>query len=206
MVLLSPPDMEEAVSERVCGLGASLCAQALSVSVDLWSRAELCSLGPLPWLHSQLQRLHSQGGRVVLVLTHAACKRAEEWTLQDRDRAQPEDRGEVEDKELLQDSSPYSDVFSTALNCIKADNQQGHTGERFLLVHFESHPALPTGRERGLPDLFQGLPLFHLPSQSQALLSELAMGAKAAGGARKHWRTERRGRGLHKDCQKTFRI
>ncbi|XP_041748088.2 uncharacterized protein LOC121578067 isoform X1 [Coregonus clupeaformis] len=82
IVLLSPPDVDGSVSELVCELGSSLCSQGLSVSVDLWSRAELCSLGPLPWLHSQLQPLDSQGGRAILVLTQAAWERTEDWVRQ----------------------------------------------------------------------------------------------------------------------------
>ncbi|XP_020339411.1 interleukin-17 receptor C isoform X3 [Oncorhynchus kisutch] len=190
IVLLSPPDVDGSVSELVCELGSSLCAQGFSVSVDLWSRAELCSLGPLPWLHSQLQHLDSQGIRAILVLTQAAWERAEDWVRQwDQQGQQGKDivqgvekeeggeEGEGEDNGLLQGlSSPYADVFSAALSCIKAEHKLGCAGERFLLVHFEAHSAKPPSSERGLPELFQGLPMFHLPSQSQGLLAELAMG------------------------------
>ncbi|XP_024283645.1 uncharacterized protein LOC112254916 isoform X2 [Oncorhynchus tshawytscha] len=190
IVLLSPPDVDGSVSELVCELGSSLCAQGFSVSVDLWSRAELCSLGPLPWLHSQLQHLDSQGIRAILVLTQAAWERAEDWVRQWDQQGQQgkdivqgvekEEGGEEvegEDNGLLQGlSSPYADVFSAALSCIKAEHKLGCAGERFLLVHFEAHSAKPPSSERGLPELFQGLPMFHLPSQSQGLLAELAMG------------------------------
>nr|XP_046196159.1 interleukin-17 receptor C-like isoform X1 [Oncorhynchus gorbuscha] len=190
IVLLSPPDVDGSVSELVCELGSSLCAQGFSVSVDLWSRAELCSLGPLPWLHSQLQHLDSQGIRAILVLTQAAWERAEDWVRQWDQQGQQgkdivqgvkkEEGGEEmegEDNGLLQGlSSPYADVFSAALSCIKAEHKLGCAGERFLLVHFEAHSAKPPISERGLPELFQGLPMFHLPSQSQGLLAELAMG------------------------------
>uniref|UniRef100_A0A8C7NXD6 Interleukin 17 receptor C n=1 Tax=Oncorhynchus mykiss TaxID=8022 RepID=A0A8C7NXD6_ONCMY len=190
IVLLSPPDVDGSVSELVCELGSSLCAQGFSVSVDLWSRAELCSLGPLPWLHSQLQHLDSQGIRAILVLTQAAWERAEDWVRQWDQQGQQgkdivqgvgkEEGGEEvegEDNGLLQGMfSPYADVFSAALSCIKAEHKLGCAGERFLLVHFEAHSAKPPSSERGLPELFQGLPMFHLPSQSQGLLAELAMG------------------------------
>ncbi|XP_024268453.1 uncharacterized protein il17rc isoform X1 [Oncorhynchus tshawytscha] len=185
VVLLSPPDVDNSVSELVCELGSSLRARGLSVSVDLWSRAELCSLGPLPWLHSQLQPLDSQGGRALLVLTQAAWKKAEDWGQQwdqhgqqRRDIAQGvEEEGEY--KRLLQGLySPYADVFSAALSCIKVDHQQGRAGKRFLLVHFEAHSAKLLSSERGPPELFQGLPLFHLPSQGQELLVQLAIGSK----------------------------
>ncbi|XP_038872233.1 interleukin-17 receptor C-like isoform X2 [Salvelinus namaycush] len=190
IVLLSPPNVDGSVSELVCELGSSLCAQGFSVSVDLWSRAELCSLGALPWLHSQLQHLDSQGVRAILVLTQAAWERTEDWVRQWDQQGQQgknivqgvekEEGGEEvegEDKGLLQGLySPYADVFSAALSCIKADHKLGCAGERFLLVHFEAHSAKPPSSERGLPELFQGLPMFHLPSQSQGLLAELAMG------------------------------
>eukprot|EP00063_Salmo_salar_P048244 XP_014023079.1 PREDICTED: uncharacterized protein LOC106583442 isoform X2 [Salmo salar] len=192
IVLLSPPDVDGSVSELVCELGSSLCAQGFSVSVDLWSRAELCSLGPLPWLHSQLQHLDSHGVRAILVLTQAAWERTEDWVRQwdqqgqqgkdivqgvEKEEGGEEMEGEGEDKGLLQGlSSPYADVFSAALSCIKADHKLGCAGERFLLVHFEAHSVKPPSSERGLPELFQGLPMFHLPSQSQGLLAELAMG------------------------------
>ncbi|XP_071017613.1 interleukin-17 receptor C-like isoform X3 [Oncorhynchus clarkii lewisi] len=190
IVLLSPPDVDGSVSELMCELGSSLCAQGFSVSVDLWSRAELCSLGPLPWLHSQLQHLDSQGIRAILVLTQAAWERAEDWVRQWDQQGQQgkdivqgvekEEGGEEvegEDNGLLQGlSSPYADVFSAALSCIKAEHKLGCAREHFLLVHFEAHSAKPPSSERGLPELFQGLPMFHLPSQSQGLLAELAMG------------------------------
>ncbi|KAM7006445.1 interleukin-17 receptor C-like [Tautogolabrus adspersus] len=168
VVLLSPPDVDAGVSESVCELGSLLSNRGLHVSVDQWSRKEQCALGPLPWLHSQLLELKSQGGRVVLVLTHNALERAEEWT-----RLHKEDiKIKVDNKDFPQMLSPYSDVFTASLCIIQADKQQGRAGERFLLVKFDSHPS----SDRRLPELFQGLPLFHLPSKIKALLSELTVG------------------------------
>lgn len=169
-MLLSPPDTVGAMPKLVCGLGSLLCDRGLSVSMDLWSRADQCSLGPVPWLHSQLLRLDSQGGRVVLVLTQQACLRAEEWTQQYRDRTQAAGPS--------QPSSPYSDVFSAAMCCVQADQKVGRAGERFLLVNFDSYPIQSPCPEAGLPTLLQGLPLFQLPFQTSALLSELTVGRK----------------------------
>ncbi|XP_060898867.1 interleukin-17 receptor C isoform X2 [Labrus mixtus] len=170
VVLLSPPDVDAGVSESVCELGSLLSNHGFHVSVDQWSRKEQCTLGPLPWLHSQLLELKSQGGRVVLVLTHDALERTEEWT-----RLHKEDiKMKVDNNDLPQTCSPYSDVFTASLCIIQADKQQGRAGERFLLVKFDSHPS----SDRRLPELFKGLPLFHLPSKIQALLSELTVGAQ----------------------------
>ncbi|KAM6980761.1 interleukin-17 receptor C-like [Aplochiton taeniatus] len=165
VVLLSPPDTVEAVANLMCELGSLLGDRGLSVSVDLWSRADQCSLGPLPWLHSQLLRLDS---RVVLVLTRAACLRAEEWTQRCRGQTQAAGASPL--------SSPYADVFSAALCCIQADQKVGRAGERFLLVNFESCQVQGPCPEAGLPTPLQGLPLFQLPSQTPALLSELTAG------------------------------
>ncbi|XP_071388222.1 interleukin-17 receptor C isoform X1 [Centroberyx affinis] len=180
VVLLSPPDVESVVSESVCRLGSLLRDKGFSVSVDQWSRTQQCSLGPLPWLHSQLLKLDSLGGQVMLVLTQKAWERAEEWTQQRK-----EAQGKGEDRGLPQILSPYSDVFTALLCVIQADKQLGRAGERFLLVDFESHPAQPPSGDRSLPEPLWGLRLFHLPSQTQALLSELTVGRRGRGSGRR---------------------
>lgn len=171
VVLLSPPDVEGGVSELVCRLGSLLCEQGFSVSVDQWCRTEQSSLGPVPWLHSQLLKLDNLRGQVILVLTRQAWEGAEEWTRQYK-----EAQGKQKDKTPSQVLSPFSDVFMASLCTIQADKQLGRAGERFLLVNFESHPAQPPGSDQSLPELLQGLSLFHLPSQTQALLSKLKRG------------------------------
>lgn len=168
MVLLSPPDVDNSVSESVCMLGTLLSNQGFSVSVDQWSRKEQCTLGPLPWLHSQLLELNSLGGRVVLILTRKAMERAAEWTHQHKGV----------DNDLPQILSPYSDVFTASLSLIQADNQLDRAGERFLLVKFDSFAVQPLKR---LPEPLQGLPLFQFPSQTQDLLSELTVERKGRG-------------------------
>ncbi|KAG7494651.1 hypothetical protein JOB18_034972 [Solea senegalensis] len=171
VVLLSPPDVDNVVAESVCGLGSLLCNQGLDVTVDQWSRTEQSTLGPLPWLHSQLLKLNHQESRVVVVLTHSALQRAEEWTCQYKDEVVTK----KEDEGPCQVWSPYSDVFTASLRLIHAHRQQGGAGERFLLVKFASSPI----NDKNLPELLQGLPLFQLPSQTQALLTELRLGVKA---------------------------
>lgn len=160
MVLLSPPDVDGGVSESVCRLGSLLCHSGFSVSVDQWCRKQQCTLGPLPWLHSQLLELNGKGGRVVLVLTHKALVRTAEWTQQ-----RPADSG------LPQTWSPYSDVFTACLSIIEAEKQLGSAAERFVLVTLSSHPV----SDRRLPEPLQGLTLFQLPCQIKPLLSELSV-------------------------------
>lgn len=175
MVLLSPPDVDNEVLESVCRLGSLLCNRGFSVSVDQWCRKEQCTLGPLPWLHSQLLELNSRGGRVVLVLTRKVLGRTAEWTHQ-----HPSDSG------LPQTWSPYSDVFTACLSLIEAEKQLSRAAERFLLVKLTSHPV----GDRSLPELLQGLPLFQLPCQTQPLLSELSMrgtGRRLGGRTWKKW-------------------
>ncbi|XP_054472692.1 interleukin-17 receptor C [Anoplopoma fimbria] len=179
VVLLSPPDMDDRVSESVCRLGSQLCNHGFSVSVDQWSRKEQCTLGPLPWLHSQLLELKSRGGRVVLVLTRKALERAEEWTHRNKEVI----KTNGDDKGLPQICSPYSDVFSASMCLVQADKQLGRSGERFLLVTLDSHPI----SDRSLPELLQGLPLFQLPSQTGALLAELTVGRTGRGSGGRTW-------------------
>ncbi|KAK0154043.1 Interleukin-17 receptor C [Merluccius polli] len=182
VVVLSPPDSEEeGVCELVCGLGSFLLEQGLGVSVDQWSHAELCSLGPLPWLYAQLLRVEQLGGgKVVLVLTCGARQKAQEWTrLYGRSQqARTEDRGQGPPP-IMTSSFPYADVFSASLSCVAGDRQLGRAGERFLLVDFESCPVQLACRDRHLPDLLEGLSLFRLPSQNQAMLSEILRGGNS---------------------------
>ncbi|XP_019736973.1 interleukin-17 receptor C isoform X2 [Hippocampus comes] len=168
VVLLSPPDVHNDISE-VCGLGSRLSSQGFSVSVDQWSRMEQCNLGPLPWLHSQLLHVKNLGGRAVLILTRKTMGLVQEWSQQHREAL----RAGSGDGNAPQ--SPYSDVFMASLSLILGDKQQGRTGERFLLVTFEQDVAQSAG---SLPEPFQGLHLFQLPSQMKTLLCELTGGAK----------------------------
>ncbi|CAL8403455.1 unnamed protein product [Arctogadus glacialis] len=174
-LVLSPPDAEEGLCELVCGLGSSLREQGLGVSVDQWSRAELCSLGPLPWLYAQLLRLEKQGGggRVVLVLTRGALQRAHQWTCLSGREEDPLRTGPP----ATTAPSPYSDVFWACLACVAGARGRGQAGERFLLVDFEACPRELAWGGGPLPELLEGLSVFRLPSQSQALLLELTRGA-----------------------------
>ncbi|XP_030640911.1 interleukin-17 receptor C [Chanos chanos] len=181
VILLYPPDADSSLAELVCRLGSVLSALGFSVSLDLWSQSELSILGPVPWLHSRLDRMQRQGGKVILVLTQAAWVRAEEWSHSGGEKGERRNEEDEEKKtERGSFASPYSDVFSASLSCILADYLQGRAGERFVLAQFEAQPA---GRPQGdpLPELFRGLPLYSLPSQSLRFLTELVQGAPRLG-------------------------
>lgn len=167
VVVLTPPEVDRGVSESVCRLGSLLSQRGLSVAVDLWCREDQRRLGPLPWLHSQLQEQSRLGGPVLLVLTPQALEAAEEWSR----RQQGVVKAQRLDKDLLQ---ICSDLFTASLCLIRVNKQLGTAGGRFLLVSFDSDSAHLLSSKRSVLELLQGLPLFQLPSQMQALLSELA--------------------------------
>lgn len=170
VVLLYPPDDDAGLPDLMCHLASSLQTLGFSVSLDLWSRGELSALGPVPWFHSRLDQLKRQGGKAVLALTPAACRRADAWAAQSSGRS-----GDA--------TSSIIDVFTASLSCILADYLQGCAGERFTLVQFQS---LPRPAE-ALPELFRGLHVYSLPSQSLGFLTELAVASKrdAAASARR---------------------
>ncbi|CAL8367672.1 unnamed protein product [Lota lota] len=182
VVLLHQADGEQALPVLLSRLGSSLQTLGFSVSLDLWSQTELSVLGPVPWLHSQLDRVQRQGGKVVLVLTQAAWARADEWGSQGRERGGAKSResregGEEEEgRKGSPVTSKHVDAFSASLSCVLADYMQGRAGERFVLVQFESLPPQAPGSNHPLPELFRGLYLHCLPSQSLAFLTDLAGG------------------------------
>lgn len=182
VVLLSPPDVDHIVSESVCQLGSQLCGQGFSVSVDQWCRTDQCTMGPLPWLYSQLQKLDSIGGRVLLVLNQKALEKTEEWTLSNKDE---------EGMNPQQIKSPYSDLFTASLFIIQAHKRLGKAANRFVLVKIDSHQQSHSS-DRRLPELLQGLPLFLLPAQSQSLTTELTVVEAEMGSKGKTWTSWRR--------------
>lgn len=175
VILLYPPDDDQALRGLMCHLGSSLQTLGFSVSLDLWSQGELGALGPVPWLHSRLDQLRRQGGKVVLVLTKTTWIRAKEWGAQSCERSRDV---KEEDTRRGYAASPCSDVFTASLSCILADYLQGRPGERFMLVQFESMPPEPPGSFRPLPELFRGLHVYSLPSQSLGFLTELAIASQ----------------------------
>lgn len=105
-----------------------------------------------------MMKLDRQDGRAVLVLTQAAVERALEWDLQGKIK---KDEGD----------HPHSAIFKSSLFLIKTDRQLERAGERFVLVTFD--PSL-RGKSR-IPEILSGPRLFQLPSQTKALLTELAV-------------------------------
>ncbi|KAG9333603.1 hypothetical protein JZ751_010819 [Albula glossodonta] len=162
VLLICPPDVSPSLASKVSRLGSALCKLGFSVTADLWSRAQLGALGPVPWLHAQLSHLEQEGGRAVLILTREAL----EGAGQSGGRETP--KGQA--------PSPYTDVFATALGCVVADHLQGSTRRRFTLAHFE---PLPLGGTLG-PLQLSGTRPYSLPAQSLGFLAELT-GRRGAG-------------------------
>ncbi|KPP71864.1 hypothetical protein Z043_109187, partial [Scleropages formosus] len=129
VVLLYPPDPEEALPGLICWLGSWLSTAGFSVSGDLWSRAD-----------------HAEDWALAIENCHTT-----------HGKAAPR-------------CSPYSDVFTAALGCILSDCQQGHAGERFALVQFESLPALPLQSKQPLPEPFRACPVGALTLLRSCLL------------------------------------
>uniref|UniRef100_A0A4W4E285 Interleukin 17 receptor C n=1 Tax=Electrophorus electricus TaxID=8005 RepID=A0A4W4E285_ELEEL len=137
----------------VCGLGTVLSEIGFRVYLDLWSQAEVCSVGPAPWLHSHISHLHKHSGKALILLSGSALDR---------------ENGIVGDKPLPGISL---DVFGSALGCILSDHLKDGAADHFALVQFDSHKFI--NREMDVPELFQGLRLYQLPSETCRLLTEL---------------------------------
>lgn len=183
VVLLYQPGDDPGLPELMCHFGTSLQTLGFSVSLDLWSQGELAALGPVPWLHSRLELLKRHGGKAVLVLSHATCQRAHDWAAQSCGRSGDVEEGGAGGEEAA--ASCGVDVFSASLSCIRADDLRGCAMERFTLVRFES-VTQPAGASRALPELFRGLRVYSLPSQSLGFLTELAVSSeRAAASARR---------------------
>ncbi|XP_065264426.1 interleukin-17 receptor C [Emys orbicularis] len=158
LILYSP---DHASFERlVSTLACALTRLQLAVSVELWSRAELCAIGPMQWFHAQRLRVLQEGGTVILLFSRGAVARCTEWLL-------------WKPGELLPRDDPCS-AFSASLNCILPDFLAGKAGGRYLVACFEDllQPS-------DIPELFRSVPIFTLPSQLPTFL--LALAGTAAG-------------------------
>ncbi|XP_026876160.2 uncharacterized protein il17rc [Electrophorus electricus] len=159
----------------VCGLGTVLSEIGFRVYLDLWSQAEVCSVGPAPWLHSHISHLHKHSGKALILLSGSALDRAKGfwdiWNEEKNGKGQLPDmkeNGIVGDKPLPGISL---DVFGSALGCILSDHLKDGAADHFALVQFDSHKFI--NREMDVPELFQGLRLYQLPSETCRLLTEL---------------------------------
>ncbi|KAK2899112.1 hypothetical protein Q8A67_010530 [Cirrhinus molitorella] len=180
VLLVCPPDADCTITEPVCRLCSSLSAVGFSISLDLWKHSEISALGPVPWLHSCLEQVQRCGGKAVLVLTQAACERAEEWACRVAKPKLEEERkkwvkGDVQ-------SPTCSEVFDASLSCILADYLLGRAGERFMLAQFDGQSPVTV-----LPEFFRELPLFSLPSQSLDFIMELTQGARKGQRVSERW-------------------
>lgn len=180
VLLVCPPDADRTVTEPACRLCSSLSGVGFSVSLDLWKHLEISALGPVPWLHSCLDRVQRCGGKAVLVLTQAACERAEEWGCRVAEQ-KPEKGRKMWVKGNVQ-SSTCSEVFNASLSCILADYLLGRAGERFMLARFDGQSPVTV-----LPEFFRELPLFSLPSQSLDFITELTQGTRKGQKVSERW-------------------
>ncbi|XP_060766666.1 uncharacterized protein il17rc isoform X2 [Neoarius graeffei] len=147
--------------DTVCWFATWLSELGFSVSLDLWNQVAVSAIGPTPWLHSRLQHVQKHGGKTLLLLSHDAVLRTkacyETWSsVLDRD-----------DGRVSSTSWPWnSDVFSSALSALFSARLQGGATEHFAVVQLESEAL-------DMPELFQGLRLYQLPSGCRRLLSDL---------------------------------
>ncbi|XP_017580000.1 uncharacterized protein il17rc isoform X2 [Pygocentrus nattereri] len=156
----------------VCQLGTELSELGFGVSLDLWSQAELSSLGPGPWLHSKLGLLQRRRGKALLVLSGSALDTAQAcWDSWIGEKKGGPEGAKKDQTAWCKPTPCFSDVFGSALSCIFSAHLKGGTAERFVLVHFDSQKLINGGR--AMPMLFQGLELYSLPSESRQLLAEL---------------------------------
>ncbi|XP_062979518.1 interleukin-17 receptor C [Elgaria multicarinata webbii] len=133
--------------ERLVGtLAGALTQLHFSVSLELWSRGELGSLGPMQWLHAQHRRVLQEGGAVVLLFSHGAVAACAEWLG-------------WQQKDTLCPTKPDS-TFLASLNCVLPDFQAGKASGKYTVACFEE---LLCADE--IPALFRSVPVYPLPSQ-----------------------------------------
>ncbi|XP_076858849.1 uncharacterized protein il17rc [Brachyhypopomus gauderio] len=174
VLLLHACSSEKGQDHLVCGLGTVLRDLGFVVYLDLWNQSEVSSVGPAPWLHSRLGQL-KHSGRALIVLSSSALERARGfWDVwlggKDEERPRPDTKA---DEILCDKNLPgiSSDVFGSALSCILRDHLKGAAGKHFALVQFDSQKLIKG--EKDVPELFRGLRLYQLPSETRQLLMEL---------------------------------
>ncbi|MCJ8744183.1 hypothetical protein PDJAM_G00115550 [Pangasius djambal] len=198
VLLVHSSGSDSSLSDTVCWFATWLSELGFSVSLDLWNQAALSAVGPTPWLHSRLRHVQKHGGKTLLLLSHDAVLRAkvcyESWS------------GVLNREDGKANSTSWlwnSDVFSSALSSLFSARLQGGAAERFALVQLESEAL-------DMPDLFQGLRLYQLPSESQRLLVDLHTGHPGSVGARLKrflwtWRASARLKKRLRNCEKERR-
>uniref|UniRef100_A0ABM5FIZ6 Interleukin-17 receptor C isoform X2 n=1 Tax=Pogona vitticeps TaxID=103695 RepID=A0ABM5FIZ6_9SAUR len=155
VLLLYSPDHRG--FERLVGtLAGALSQLQLSVSLELWSRGEMRSLGPMQWLHAQKRRVLQEGGIVVLLFSPGALAGCAQWL------------GWGQKATLLSPDKPDS-TFLASLNCVLPDFLVGKARDKYIVACFEE--LLPVDK---IPPLFHSVPVYALPSQLFSFLQTLA--------------------------------
>ncbi|MCI4389935.1 hypothetical protein PGIGA_G00116800 [Pangasianodon gigas] len=198
VLLVHSSGSDSSLSDTVCWFATCLSELGFSVSLDLWNQAAVSAVGPTPWLHSRLQHVQKHGGKTLLLLSHDAVLRAracyESWS------------GVLNKEDVKAISTSWlwnSDVFSSALSSLFSAHLKGGAAEHFALVQLESEAF-------DMPELFQGLRLYQLPSESQCLLADLHTGHPGSVGTRLKrflwtWRASARLKKRLRNCEKERR-
>ncbi|KAM9443832.1 uncharacterized protein il17rc [Clarias gariepinus] len=158
--------------DAVCRVATWLSDLGFAVSLDLWDQERVSDLGPTPWLHSRLQHVQQHGGKTLLLLSREAVLQARAYYESCSGAMNRED-----DKANNIPPPWTSDVFSSALNSLFSAQLRGADARHFALVQLDSE-------ELDLSELFQGLRLYRLPSESRCLLADLHFGCPGSLGAR----------------------
>lgn len=194
VLLVYSSGSDPSFSDTVCWFATWLSELGFCVSLDLWNQAAVSAMGPTPWLHSRLQHVQNHGGKTLLLLSYNAVLQARAFceTGSSTSNTTVPKTGDT--------SLPRSsDMFKSVLSSLFSAHLQGSAAERFALVQLESETF-------DMPDLFQGLRLYQLPSESQCLLADLHTGCrKSLGGWLKRliwaWRASARLRRRLRNCE-----
>ncbi|XP_053160040.1 interleukin-17 receptor C isoform X2 [Hemicordylus capensis] len=154
VLILYSPD-HAGFEHLVSSLAAALTQLQLAVSLELWSRGKLGSLGPMQWLHAQRQQVLQEGGSIVLLFSPGAVASCAEWLG-------------WEEKGTLSHIDPNS-TFLASLNCVLPDFLAGKAKDRYVVACFEE--LLHVDK---IPALFRSVPVYPLPSQVFSFLLALA--------------------------------
>ncbi|KAM4722766.1 interleukin-17 receptor C [Rhinophrynus dorsalis] len=149
-ILYSPdsPVYEKLVS----ALAASLKELRLNVVLDQWHRVEMCQVLPMPWYYQQKALVFKENGIIILLFSEGSRERFDKWCNKDS----PE----------LSALDPYSS-FGATLNCVYPDFLEGKAAGRYVIANFELFGKVD------IPQIFQAVPTFSLPSQLHKLLKEI---------------------------------
>lgn len=140
----------------VSSLASALAQLQLAVSLELWNRGELGSLGPMQWLHAQRRQVLQEGGAVVLLFSRGAVASCAKWLG-------------WEHQGTLTHVNPDS-TFLASLNCVLPDFLAGKTSGRYVVACFED--LLPVAE---IPALFSlNRNIYPLPSHLFRFLLALA--------------------------------